>query len=54
MLNTIHPRGTSAWEGRRATQSPAFEALARIGVVARGVIYGTIGLLAIQVAIHSF
>jgi len=40
-------------EGRRATHSPAFEALARIGFVARGVIYATIGLLAIQVAIHS-
>ncbi|HSD02916.1 MAG TPA: DUF1206 domain-containing protein [Gaiellales bacterium] len=40
-------------EGRRATRSPAFEALARVGFVARGVIYGTIGLLAIQVAIHS-
>ena len=40
-------------EGRRAAHSPAFEILARIGFVARGVIYGTIGLLAIQVAIHS-
>jgi hypothetical protein len=39
--------------GRRAAHSPAFEVLARIGFVARGVIYGTIGLLAIQVAIHS-
>jgi hypothetical protein len=40
-------------EGRRAAHSPAFEALARIGFVARGIIYATIGLLAIQVAIHS-
>ena len=40
-------------EGRRAVHSPAFELLARIGFVARGVIYATIGLLAIQVAIHS-
>jgi hypothetical protein len=40
-------------QGRRAAHSPAFEALARVGFVARGVIYGTIGLLAIQVAIHS-
>jgi hypothetical protein len=40
-------------QGRRATHSPAFEALARIGFVARGIIYCTIGLLAIQVAIHS-
>jgi hypothetical protein len=40
-------------EGRRVAHSPAFEALARAGFVARGVIYGTIGLLAVQVAIHS-
>jgi len=39
--------------GRRAAHSPAFEVLARIGFVARGVVYATIGLLAIQVAIHS-
>jgi len=31
----------------------AFEALARIGFLARGVIYATIGVLAIQVAMHS-
>ncbi len=40
-------------EGRHAARSPAFEVLTRIGFVARGVIYATIGLLAIQVAIHS-
>jgi len=39
--------------GREATHSTAFEALARIGFVARGVIYATIGVLAIQVAMHS-
>jgi hypothetical protein len=39
--------------GRQAVHSPAFEALARAGFVARGVIYGTIGLLAIQIAIHA-
>ena len=39
--------------GRTATQSPAFEALARVGFIARGVIYATIGLLAIQVALHA-
>lgn len=50
-MNTI-PAGARS-TGRRATHSPAFEVLARIGFVARGVIYGTIGLLAIQVAIHS-
>jgi hypothetical protein len=50
-MNTIsaHPRQA----GRRATASPAFEILTRTGFVARGVIYGTIGLLAIQVAMHS-
>ena len=50
-MNTISAGART--EGRRAAHSPAFEALARAGFVARGVIYGTIGLLAIQVAIHS-
>src|SRR4249919_3396656 len=40
-------------KGREATHSTAFEALTRIGFVARGVIYATIGLLAIQVVLHS-
>ena len=50
-MNTIsaHPRQA----GPRATASPPFEILTRAGFVARGVIYGTIGLLAIQVAMHS-
>ncbi len=39
--------------GRSATHSTAFEALTRMGFVARGVIYAIIGLLAIQVAMHS-
>jgi Domain of Unknown Function (DUF1206) len=39
--------------GHTATHSPLFEALTRIGFVARGVIYATIGLLAIQLARHS-
>ena len=38
---------------RDAVRSPAFEVLARAGFVARGVIYGTVGLLAIQVAMHA-
>jgi hypothetical protein len=50
-MNTVSADARTG--GRRATHSPAFEALARIGFIARGVIYGTIGLLAIQVAIHS-
>ncbi len=50
-MNTSPADARSA--GRRATHSPAFEVLARVGFVARGVIYATIGLLAIQVAIHS-
>jgi uncharacterized protein DUF1206 len=39
--------------GATATHSAAFEAVTRVGFVARGVIYTTIGLLAIQVAMHS-
>ena len=50
-MNTIEADARST--GRRAAHSPAFEVLARLGFVARGVIYATIGLLAIQVAIHS-
>jgi hypothetical protein len=50
-MNTI-PAGAGS-TGRRATHSSAFEVLARAGFVARGVVYATIGLLAIQVAIHS-
>ena len=38
--------------GRTAARSPAFEALTRVGFIARGVVYATIGLLAIQVALH--
>jgi hypothetical protein len=50
-MSSMHAQARSA--GHNAQHSPAFEALARIGFVARGVIYATIGLLAIQVAMHS-
>jgi hypothetical protein len=39
--------------GHEVVHSTAFEVLARAGFVARGVIYGTIGLLAIQIAMHA-
>jgi hypothetical protein len=39
--------------GRNSTRSTAFEVLTRTGFVARGVIYAIIGVLAIQVAMHS-
>jgi Domain of Unknown Function (DUF1206) len=39
--------------GNKVGQSSAFEALARAGFVARGVIYGTIGILAIKVALGA-
>jgi Domain of Unknown Function (DUF1206) len=39
--------------GSTTTHSTAFEALTRIGFVARGIIYGIIGWLAIQVATHT-
>ena len=51
MTQSIQTRARAA--GRGSTNGPAFEALARAGFVARGIIYGIIGLLAIQVAIHS-
>ena len=51
MTQSIQTQARAA--GRGSTNGPAFEALARAGFVARGIIYGIIGLLAIQVAIHS-
>lgn len=50
-MNSIRSETRSA--GRQAAHSTAFEALARLGFVARGVIYAIIGMLAMQVAIHS-
>ncbi len=50
-MSSVQAQARSA--GHRAEHSTAFEVLARIGFVARGVIYATIGLLAIQVAMHS-
>jgi hypothetical protein len=42
--------GSIAAKGRRAGRSRWFERLGRLGLVAKGVIYAVIGLLAIQVA----
>ena len=39
--------------GERVERTTAFEALARAGFVARGVIYGLIGILAVKVAIGA-
>ena len=39
--------------GRQVTHSTTFEVLTRLGFIARGVVYATIGLLAIQVAMHA-
>jgi hypothetical protein len=51
MSSSIDARTRAA--GRNATSSTAFEALTRLGFVARGAVYAIIGLLAIQVAIHG-
>ncbi len=50
-MSSMEAQARSA--GRTATHSTAFEVLTRIGFIARGVVYATIGLLAIQVAMHS-
>jgi hypothetical protein len=50
-MSSLHAEARS--RGRDAVRSPAFEVLTRAGFVARGVIYGTIGLLAIQIAMHA-
>ena len=43
--------GTIAAKGRRAGQSPWVERLGRVGLVAKGVLYAVIGILAVQVAL---
>ena len=43
--------GTIAAKGRRAGQSPWVERLGRLGLVAKGVLYGVVGILAVQVAL---
>lgn len=42
---------TVAAKGRRAGQSPWVERLGRIGLIAKGVLYGVIGILAAKVAL---
>jgi hypothetical protein len=46
-------RTQARWMGQRSVHSRGFQMLARLGFVARGIVYAIIGLLAIQVAIHS-
>ena len=43
--------GTIAAKGRRAGQSPWVERLGRVGLVAKGVLYAVVGILAINVAL---
>jgi hypothetical protein len=43
--------GTIAAKGRRAGQSPWVERLGRIGLVAKGVLYAVVGILAVKVAL---
>jgi hypothetical protein len=50
-MSSIHAEARAA--GRQSTNSRAFEALTRAGFVARGAVYAVIGVLAIQVAMHS-
>jgi hypothetical protein len=57
MESTAHERAAplrSAREGGEALKSqPGFEWLARAGLVARGIVYGVIGLLALKLALGS-
>jgi Domain of Unknown Function (DUF1206) len=43
--------GTIAAKGRRAGQSPWVERLGRAGLVAKGVMYGVVGILAVKLAL---
>ena len=45
--------GTLTAKGRRASRSPWVERLGRAGLVAKGVLYGVIGILAIKVALGA-
>ncbi|MBA2460173.1 MAG: DUF1206 domain-containing protein [Actinobacteria bacterium] len=45
--------GTIAAKGRRAGKSPWVERLGRAGLVAQGVLYGVVGILAIKVALGA-
>jgi uncharacterized protein DUF1206 len=45
--------GTIAAKGRRAGKSPWVERLARAGLVAKGVLYAVVGILAIKVALGA-
>jgi hypothetical protein len=50
-MSSIHAQARRA--GQQSTNSAAFEVLTRAGFVARGAVYAIIGLLAIQVAMHT-
>ena len=43
--------GTIAAKGRRAGQSPWVERLGRVGLIAKGVLYAVVGILAVKVAL---
>jgi Domain of Unknown Function (DUF1206) len=45
--------GAIAAKGRRASRSPWIERLGRIGLVAQGVLYGVVGILALKVALGA-
>jgi Domain of Unknown Function (DUF1206) len=50
-MTDVHTQARSM--GRRSVHSRTFQGLTRVGFLARGVVYAIIGLLAIQIAIHS-
>lgn len=51
--NSSSSGGPSADAARGLTQSTAYEAFARSGLVARGVVFGVIGVLALKLALGS-
>jgi len=48
--SAAHVKNEARHQGRRAANSKTLDALARVGFVAKGLIYALVGLLAIQVA----
>ena len=51
--SVVSSTGSIAAKGRRAAQSPWVERLGRAGLVAKGVLYAVIGILAIKVAVGA-
>lgn len=53
LRTSASPQDRARAHGERVVRAPHFEGLARAGLVARGVVYGTIGVLALKLALGT-